>query len=135
MVSRDARTVFVVDSKNVRVQKFVADDRLSEFNDTSSYHVDTSWPMQSNNVRLDPLGLALDDSLVYITQQSPGAPIVVLSAATGECVQQIAGGVFKRAHGITMVADHTLWVTDVDGNAVVHIASNGTVLLRIGAGE
>jgi DNA-binding beta-propeller fold protein YncE len=132
-VSRDAKEVFVVDFKNTRVQKFVTEDHLSASKDSSAYRVDATWPAESISHRLDPLGLALDDSLVYITQQAPGAPIVVLRSSTGEYVRQIDGTIFRRAHGITVDVDHTLWVTDVDGNSVVHIAADGTVIRRIAA--
>lgn len=132
-VSRDAKEVFVVDLKNTRIQKFVTEDKVSDPKGSLSYRVDATWPMLSNNGRLDPLGVALDDSSVYVTQQSPGAPIVVLHSLTGELVRQIDGSLFKRAHAVTVDVDHTLWVTDVDGNAVLHIANDGTVIRRIDA--
>jgi hypothetical protein len=125
--SRNGKSVFVVDLNNTRLQKFTSDEA-----DPDSYHVDSHWPVIPTGVSVDPLGVAADGNLVYVSQQTKGKPILVFAADSGSLLRQISSGIFFRAHDISIDTDHTLWVTDVDGNSVYHLSPDGSVLLKIG---
>jgi len=127
-VSRNGKSVFVVDLKNTRLQKFISDDDANP----DSYRVDRHWPVIPVGASVDPLGVAADGNLVYVSQQGKGQPILVFAADSGILLHRIASGIFSRAHDISIDADHTLWVTDVDGNSVYHLSPDGSVLLKIG---
>lgn len=128
-VTEDGATVIVVDMNNARVQKFV---RQGSSTGAPSYSLDPSWPNFPAGFRLDPLGVCIGDTLVYVTGQGAGAPLAVIGLSSGIPLREIAGGTFQRAHHVSIDADRSLWVTDVDANAVYHLSPGGDILLRIG---
>lgn len=88
-----------------------------------------------SSVSLDPLGVAFANDTVYVTQQTKGAPIVLFSATDGSFIKEIAGGVFERAHGISIDKQNAIWVADVSANKVYRLSPEGDVLLTIGEGK
>jgi len=52
--------------------------------------------------------------------------------ADGTFIRAFGGGLFRRAHGLTLAADGSFWVTDVSAHTVMHLDRDGRVLVTLG---
>lgn len=120
-----AGDIIVVDLQNKRLQRF---NRRGP----CDYVVDPAWPTASAAVTYEPLGVCVTADRVYVTQQEPFGPIIVLDLNTGAVIEQIADGVVERAHSVAVDAEGTLWVTDVYGERVFRMTPSGSVLQELG---
>jgi len=62
----------------------------------------------------------------------PEPTIVKLDPASGEVLAEFGAGVFQSPHGLTVAADGSVWVTDVQLNEVIKLSAEGEVLRRYG---
>lgn len=125
-VSNDGKDIFVVDLENSRIQKFTASSP-----EMKSYNVVLDWPMIGADQLNDPLGITFKDDIIYVTQKSNKAPILLLDKNTGSLIKKIAGGIFNYAHGISVDKENTIWVTDKDNNKVYRLDMDGNIILTI----
>jgi DNA-binding beta-propeller fold protein YncE len=123
--------LYVVDLNNQRLQKFVITGHEPTETDCG-YSLDPDWPRLQTDAAFLPLGVAVSGNRVYVAQDEPAAPILVLDALNGDLLDSIGAGLFERAHGLSVDSENTLWVVDVDGNRVFRLGLDGEVLLQIG---
>jgi hypothetical protein len=121
----DSGDIIVVDLQNNRLQRF---NRRGP----CDYVVDPRWSTITDEIGIDPLGVAIDGAIVYVTQQEPFGGIVSLDLLTGNKLSEIASGLVERAHSVSVDPEGTLWVTDVYGERVFHLGPSGENLLEIG---
>lgn len=119
--------IYVVDLRNERLQRWFPSD--------STYVVDTAWSQQTLAHVTKPVAVAVSGSDVFVSQDGAGLPIVVLSTESGTRLRDLASGLFERVHGISIDADNTFWITDVERNVVYHLDWNGNILQRVGSQE
>jgi hypothetical protein len=97
------------------------------------YEVVDGWaklpPAQEFNADVAAVGVDADDR-VYAFNRGQH-PVVVLDRE-GNFLRSWGEGVFRRAHGIHVAPDDTLWLTDDGDHTVRHCTLDGKVLLTLG---
>jgi len=120
--------LYVVDLKNERVQKF-----RSDISDNAKYIVDTAWTLESEKQIYKPVGIAVQDNEVFISQDGENLPIVILDAISGKVIDKIGENLFERVHSISVDKYGYLWIVDVKANKISRMDKSGTIILSIGA--
>ena len=127
-VSPGGDSVYVADYHNDRIQLFVSGSQ------GTSFTVAAGWSSTTTGERYQPLGVALQGTTLYVTQDGAGKPVLKFNAATGQKTGELGAGLFQRAHGVSVTRSRTLLITDVDANKVFEISLNGTILKVYGGG-
>src|SRR4030095_7501354 len=97
------------------------------------YEVVDDWaklpPGREFNADVAAVGVDAGDRVYACTRaQHP----VVWRAREGTFLRSWGEGVFRRAHGIHVAPDDTLWLTDDGDHTVRHCTLDGKVLLTLG---
>jgi len=97
------------------------------------YEVVEGWaklpPGQEFNADVAAVGIDRQDRVYAFNR---GAHPMVVLDRDGNVLRSWGEGVFKRAHGVHMAPDDTLWLTDDGDHTVRHCTLDGKVLLTLG---
>src|SRR5467141_3732470 len=97
------------------------------------YEVVDNWaklpPGREFNADVAAVGVDTHDQVYAFNR---GAHPVVVFDRDGNFLRSWGEGVFKRAHGLHMAPDGTVWLTDDGDHTVRHCTLDGKVLLTIG---
>ncbi|HEV8501428.1 MAG TPA: peptidyl-alpha-hydroxyglycine alpha-amidating lyase family protein [Casimicrobiaceae bacterium] len=97
-----------------------------------AYRIVDGWPKLPDGWRLgDVAGVGVDrNDRVYLFHRGEH-PLMVFER-DGSFVRAWGDGVFRRAHGVHVAPDDTLWLTDEGDHTVRHCTFDGKVLVTIG---
>ncbi len=97
-----------------------------------AYRIVDGWPKLPDGWRLgDVAGVGVDrNDRVYLFHRGEH-PLMVFER-DGSFVRAWGDGVFRRAHGVHVTPDDTLWLTDEGDHTVRHCTFDGKVLVTIG---
>ena len=97
------------------------------------YEVVEGWaklpPGQEFNADVAAVGVDRQDRVYCFNR---GAHPMVVLDRDGNFLRSWGEGVFKRAHGVHVAPDETLWLTDDGDHTVRHCTLDGKVLLTLG---
>jgi DNA-binding beta-propeller fold protein YncE len=97
------------------------------------YEVVEGWaklpPGQEFNADVAAVGIDRQDRVYAFNR---GAHPMVVLDRDGHFLRSWGEGAFKRAHGVHMAPDDTLWLTDDGDHTVRHCTLDGKVLLTLG---
>jgi len=97
------------------------------------YEVVEGWaklpPGQEFNADVAAVGIDRQDRVYAFNR---GAHPMVVLDREGNFLRSWGEGVFKRAHGVHVAPDDTLWLTDDGDHTVRHCTLDGKVLLTLG---
>jgi DNA-binding beta-propeller fold protein YncE len=119
--------LYIVDLKNERVQKFKTD-----LSNNNKYVVDSSWTLNTEKNVYKPVGIAVNNNEVFISQDGENLPLVIIDAFSGNVIDKIGANVFKRVHSISVDKHGDLWIVDVNANNILRMDRTGRIILRIG---
>lgn len=126
VTDQNGDNAWVVDFKNSRLQKFT--------NIRSNPTHAAGWPSEPP-AEFTPLGIALQQTTIHVCQDGAGKPILLFDAESGTLRGSYGAGIFRRAHGIHIASDGSVWVADVAANRIVNLTTNGTILRILGDSE
>jgi hypothetical protein len=96
------------------------------------YQVVSDWaklpPGYEFNADVAAVGIDAQDRVYCFNR---GAHPMVVLDRDGNFLRSWGEGVFKRAHGVHMAPDDTLWLTDDGDHTVRHCTLDGKVLLTL----
>ena len=97
-----------------------------------AYRIVDDWPRLPDGWRLgDVAGVGVGrNDRVYLFHR--GAHPLMVFERDGAFVRAWGDGVFRRAHGVHVAPDDTLWLTDEGDHTVRHCTLDGKVLATIG---
>ena len=97
------------------------------------YEVVDTWaklpPGREFNADVAAVGVDKQDQVYAFNR---GQHPMVVFDRDGNFLRSWGEGVFRRAHGVHMAPDDTIWLTDDGDHTVRHCTLDGTVLLTIG---
>jgi streptogramin lyase len=84
------------------------------------------------DIELDQVASVAIDDRGHLFVLHRGDPPLLEFETDGSFVRGIGAGLFQRAHGLTLDPNGGFWVTDVAAHTVMHLDSDGNVLMALG---
>jgi DNA-binding beta-propeller fold protein YncE len=96
------------------------------------YQVVTGWPGSSSPIKLGQVSAVATDASDRVFVFHRGEPPVVVFDRDGKYLRSWGEGLVKKAHGLRIDREQSVWTTDVGHHLVRKFSPEGTLLMTLG---